>query len=98
MYILVLVQVIDNHATLSKHDGHHYAMTSGKTWVNDHLLPPGIRKQLRPGDVFSFGTKEAGLKFKIKMCAILTPPRPAVAFLLDSVCVGNFIVQLTVPK
>lgn len=59
--------VADNHATLSKHDGYHYAITVGKTWVNDQLLPPGIRKQLRPGDVFAFGHKDSVPKFKIKM-------------------------------
>lgn len=60
---------MDQHAQLTKKDGHHYVAATGPTWVNDKQLQAGITKQLRPGDVLAFGSKDASLKFKIKMCA-----------------------------
>jgi len=59
--------IMDQHAQLTKKDGHHYVAATGPTWVNDKQLQAGITKQLRPGDVLAFGSKDASLKFKIKM-------------------------------
>jgi pSer/pThr/pTyr-binding forkhead associated (FHA) protein len=70
----LLLQAAERHAEFTKEDGHHYVRdlgTTSGTWLNDKRMDARAKKMLRPGDVLEFGQPGTGLRYKIKVRAIV---------------------------